>query len=203
MKTIAPVTAASALLTIGLALALHAIPTLSEETPANSPADPHAAAALEIVKAFSMQLKGELKAALKEGGPVKAIDVCQERAPAIAAEHAEQTGWEIGRTSLKPRHAELNAPDTWEQGVLMSFAQRQAAGEDVQTMVYTEVVATDDGKRFRFMKAIPTGEVCLACHGEAIAPEVAAALDQHYPNDQARGYRQGDLRGAFSLSKPL
>jgi hypothetical protein len=53
------------------------------------------------------------------------------------------------------------------------------------------------------MKAIPTGEVCLACHGSDITPEVAAAIDERYPDDMARGYSLGDVRGAFSLSKPL
>jgi hypothetical protein len=53
------------------------------------------------------------------------------------------------------------------------------------------------------MKAIPTAKVCLACHGSAITPEVTAALDEAYPQDQARGYAEGDIRGAFSLSKPL
>ena len=53
------------------------------------------------------------------------------------------------------------------------------------------------------MQAIPTGEVCLACHGTAIAPEITAALDEQYPDDQARGFSLGEIRGAFSLSKPL
>ena len=51
------------------------------------------------------------------------------------------------------------------------------------------------------MKAIPTGEVCLACHGKDINPDVASALDAAYPQDQARGYALGDIRGAFSVSK--
>ena len=70
-------------------------------------------------------------------------------------------------------------------------------------MAYAEVVEAADGKTFRFMKAIPTAEVCLACHGSDITPEVAAAIDERYPDDMARGYSLGDVRGAFSLSKPL
>jgi hypothetical protein len=30
-----------------------------------------------------------------------------------------------------------------------------------------------------------------------------AAIDERYPDDMARGYSLGDVRGAFSLSKPL
>jgi len=96
-----------------------------------------------------------------------------------------------------------NTPDDWERGVLEKFEQRKAGGEAVDTMAFAEVVATGSGKSFRFMKAIPTGDVCLACHGAAITPEVAAMLDEYYPGDQARGFAAGDIRGAFTLSKPL
>ncbi|MBK1694752.1 glutamate synthase [Chromatium weissei] len=191
MKTLIRLTAVSAMLTAGLVLA--------ENAPINSNANE----AKEVIKTFSMQLKGELKHALEEGGPLKAIAVCKERAPAIATEVGEKTGWQIGRTTLKPRNVELNTPDAWEQGVLNEFAKRKAAGEDVQTIAFGEVVETDAGKTFRFMKAIPTMELCLACHGTQIAPEVAKAIDENYPKDQARGYSEGDLRGAFSVSKPL
>jgi hypothetical protein len=53
------------------------------------------------------------------------------------------------------------------------------------------------------MKAIPTAAQCLNCHGESISPEVDAKLKALYPNDQARGFKEGDLRGAFTLAKPV
>jgi hypothetical protein len=53
------------------------------------------------------------------------------------------------------------------------------------------------------MKAIPTAELCLTCHGEALDPELQATLDELYPADKARGFKEGDIRGAFTLSRPL
>jgi hypothetical protein len=54
------------------------------------------------------------------------------------------------------------------------------------------------------MKAIPTAEKpCLACHGKEIAPKVAARLAELYPEDAATGYSAGEIRGAFTLSRPL
>ena len=53
------------------------------------------------------------------------------------------------------------------------------------------------------MKAIPTAELCLACHGTKIDPVVAAKLTELYPRDQARGYKVGDIRGAFTFIEPL
>ena len=53
------------------------------------------------------------------------------------------------------------------------------------------------------MKAIPTGGLCLQCHGTAIAPPVAEKLAELYPGDKATGFEQGDLRGAFVITRQL
>jgi hypothetical protein len=171
---------------------------------AEQAANPNADEAKALIKEFATTLQGELQAAMKAGGPTNAIGVCKDRAPAIAADLAGRSGWEVGRTSLKVRNQSLNLPDDWETGVLKAFEDRKAAGEPLDTMAFGEVVVEGPGgKQFRFMKAIPTGEVCLACHGSEITPEVTAALDDQYPGDQARGFALGDIRGAFSLAKPL
>jgi hypothetical protein len=44
---------------------------------------------------------------------------------------------------------------------------------------------------------------CLKCHGTDIDPAVAAKLDALYPKDMARGYKAGDVRGAFTLRQPM
>jgi hypothetical protein len=156
-----------------------------------------------IIKQFGGQLKGELQAAIKAGGPVEAIEVCNKKAPAIAHDLSEQTGWEVARTSLKLRNPG-NAPDAWERQVLERFEADKAAGKDVQKLSYAETVEEPAGKTFRVMKAIPTGKVCLNCHGaDTVKPEVEARLADLYPSDQARGFKVGDIRGAFTLSKKL
>lgn len=160
------------------------------------------AEARAIVGDFFTTLKTALETAVSEDGPASAVEMCQVQAPAIAASMADKSGWDVGRTSQKRRNPN-NEPDPWEQRVLANFEARKAAGEEVKSMTYSEVVRVDGEKRFRFMKAIPVGGVCLACHGDAIAPDVAAAIDEAYPTDQATGYQLGDLRGAFTLTKPL
>lgn len=186
------------LLIAGLAASALLAPAIAETT-----ADPNAAEAKALIKEFFTSLKAELQGAIAGGGPMNAIGVCKDRAPAIAQELSDKSGWDVGRTSLKLRNPALNAPDDWEKQVLAKFEERKAAGEDVKTMAHAEVVETKSGKRYRFMKAIPTGDLCLACHGKAINPELAAAIDETYPEDQARGFTLGDVRGAFTLSKPL
>lgn len=154
------------------------------------------------VRAFMGALKGELMKAMQAGGPVEAVKACRVKAPAIAREQSEKTGWRVGRTSLKVRNP-ANAPDAWERKVLESFEARKAAGEDVKKMEHYEVVEMDGRKVFRYMKAIPTGALCLTCHGADLAPGLAAELDRLYPKDEARGFKAGDIRGAFTIVQPM
>lgn len=156
-----------------------------------------------IIKEFLSNLKTELQTALNEGGPVNAIRVCKEKEPAIAADYSARTGWDVGRTSLGLRNPSMNAPDDWERQVLLRFEERKASGEDVKTMDFAEVTPVEGENRFRYMQAIPTGGLCLTCHGAVLTPEVIRTLDETYPEDRARGFSLGDIRGAFTLSKPL
>ena len=155
-----------------------------------------------IVKSFAGDLKQTLVKTMKSQGPVAAIAVCNVAAPEIAAGKSTASGWKVGRTSAKLRNTE-NAPDTWEAKVLAMFATRKAAGQDLKTMQYFETVEADGKKSFRYMKAIPVGKACLACHGENVKEPVKASLENLYPQDNATGFKPGDLRGAFTLTKPL
>lgn len=165
--------------------------------------DDRVQASRQTAKQFMGSLKGELQAAMKAGGPVNALDVCHTKAMMITQQHADAKGWRVARTSLKTRNP-ANAPDAWERSVLEKFDARQKAGEAPQTLEHHEVVEQSGKKVFRWMKAIPTAEVCLKCHGgSSVAPAVEAKLKQLYPTDQARGYAVGDIRGAFTITQPM
>jgi len=164
-------------------------------------ADPRIDEARTIVKEFAGALQSELQAAMKAGGPVQAVDVCHSRAPAIAAELSAKYGWQVERTSLKRRNAD-NTPDAWESETLQQFEVRKAAGEPAAQLEFAAPVMIDGTQGFRYMKAIPTKAICLTCHGgDTVPPAVAAEINRYYPDDQARGFSEGDLRGAFSLLK--
>lgn len=159
-------------------------------------------AARSAVGGFMKSLKGRLTSAMEEAGPVHAVGVCEVDAPMIAAEQSAASGWDVARTSLKVRNPD-NAPDAWEKQVLQSFAERHAAGESYAKMERVEVVERDGQQTIRYMKAIPMGEVCTTCHGADIDSELSAKIYELYPDDQARGFEVGELRGAFTLEKPL
>ena len=158
-------------------------------------------ASRKVVKEFMGQLKGELQQAMKAGGPTNAIKVCKNKAPEIAGNISQKHGWRVARTSLKLRNPK-NAPDAWESKVLQQFEARKSKGDDVKKMEFAEMVTENGKSEFRYMKAIPTGKVCLNCHGAKLKPEVVNRLKELYPRDKARGFKTGDIRGAFTISQP-
>lgn len=148
-------------------------------------------------KQLAMQLQQTLKKSMKSEGPRAAIQVCNTRAPVIA-ESLSQGEWTVGRTALKVRNPD-NQPDSWQKEVMHGFVQQLNKGANPMTLEASKT----EGDLFYYMKAIPTGGVCLACHGETLAAPITAKLDELYPQDKARGFKQGELRGAFILSKKL
>jgi hypothetical protein len=168
--------------------------------------DQYKAEAKEITGAFSDELKGALVEGMKSGGPITAIGVCNSLAPEIARKHSENTGWDVARTSLKLRNPN-NAPDAWETKALKQFEEQRAKGEGPDALVYAEIVEEGNEIYYRFMKGIvmpPLEKMpCLMCHGENIDSKIAAKLDELYPQDKARGYKAGQVRGAFTLKKKL
>ncbi|WP_237068227.1 Tll0287-like domain-containing protein [Microbulbifer guangxiensis] len=152
--------------------------------------------------ALGKTLKQELVSAMQQGGPVEAIAVCNLKAMPLAAQVSAESGWQVGRTSLRVRNP-ANTPDDWERAQLEKFQAELDAGEDLASLEAT-TTETRNGQRIqRYMKAIPVEGPCLACHGSALAPPVRTKLDALYPDDQARGYQLGELRGAFTLEKTL
>ncbi|MBK6403954.1 MAG: DUF3365 domain-containing protein [Holophagales bacterium] len=186
--------------TLRLALAaLLALPLTAAQPP--SP-EALASQARGLAGNLMLSLQGELIAAMKDGGPVKALDVCRVRAPEIAAATAAGTPWKISRTAFKVRNGS-NAPDAWETAKLQEFRKRLAAGEEMPALETYEVVEKNGLPTFRYMKAIGTTSPCLNCHGASLKPEVAEKVRELYPEDQAVGFSTGQLRGAFTLSRPL
>ncbi len=159
--------------------------------------DPQVKEARATIKSLFDQLVAELKSSMEAGGPENAIKVCNTKAPEIAEKMNAKSSIKISRVSLNNRNPE-NAPTEWQKEVLLKFEARKKAGEDVENMDHSEVV----GDEFRYMKAIPTQIVCLKCHGSEIDPKVAAKIDELYPEDKAKNYKQGDIRGAFYVTMP-
>ncbi len=178
------------------ALAPAGTPRAAEEAPSAA----LQAKARQASRELGQNLKAALKSAIKAGGPVAAIPVCKTAAQSLAEETGRAHGLNVGRTALRLRNP-ANAPDAWERKVLEDFAAKIAVGTDPATLEHAEIVSGDGGRHYRYMKAIPmAAKPCLACHGEALAPAVKAEIAKAYPNDQATGFKPGELRGAFTVT---
>jgi len=200
----------TALIASPLALAEESTPATAEEaTPVAAKESAPVADEKQLniyrtaIKKLGGRLKPELQKAMKAGGPIAALEICHDKAPQIASEVSESSGFSVSRTSLKPRNSS-NAPESWQTEVLEQFEADKAAGKAVEKLEYYKIVDKEDGGRqARYMKAIPTAPVCLKCHGaeipKEISTEIATKLNELYPEDKARGFKVGDLRGAFSI----
>jgi len=157
--------------------------------------DPLLGESREIAGRFGAQLKEALVTAMAGGGPAAAIEVCKTAAPRIASELSRQSGAKVARTSLRYRNP-VNMPEPWQATVLRDFDEK-AGGNGIP-----EFSARDESGVYRYMKAIPTTPLCLSCHGSELPEDLRRTLDKAYPHDRARGYRAGDLRGAFTITWP-
>lgn len=148
------------------------------------------ATALEAKDALFSALSGRLMEVLQADGPAAAIEVCSQEAIAIAERVGQEQGVEIGRTSFRLRNPD-NAPREWARPFV------EARVEEVQR------VDLPDG-RLGMLFPIRLDVKCLMCHGgpddvlDAVKPELA----KRYPQDQATGFQQGDLRGWFWVEVP-
>jgi hypothetical protein len=152
------------------------------------------------IKEFASSLKKALKTEMSAGGPLEAINVCNQQAPLIADSLSRKYNMTIARTSLKVRN-QNNQADEWEKKVLKQFEHLKQTGDPIESLVFSEAISGNSGMEMRMIKAIPTGQVCLTCHGDNIAEEVQAKITMLYPEDQATGFQLGDIRGAFTVKQ--
>ncbi len=141
-------------------------------------------------------LRGKLSAAMQAGGPIQALDVCNTAAYALTDSLSAVYDVAIRRATDRPRNPE-NRADTDEAGVIAGWASALDAGEEIGP-----VVREVDASTVAYYAPIRIQEPCLACHGvegSDVGDETLAKLAELYPDDQARGYAPGDLRGAWSL----
>ena len=162
-------------------------------------------AAENLSQQLLKQLGGHLKKEMKSNGPIEAIKVCKEVAPDIATKLSLENGWRVTRVTTKTRNSLLGDPDLWERKTLAEFEARAEKGEQFSTMKQAEVVDEAGKSYFRYMKPLVIKPVCLACHGsdEQMSDPLKAELDKSYPFDQARDYKDGELRGAISIKQPM
>ena len=145
---------------------------------------------LTATNALASEMMAELMAALDESGPAGGIVACREKAPTVAAHVSETYGVGIGRTANLLRNPVNVAPE-W-------------AAPYVEAMVEDPTWVGGPAGELGALLPIRLKAECQMCHGpaETIDQEVMAAILEVYPDDQAVGFSEGDLRGWFWVEAP-
>lgn len=155
----------------------------------------------EMTDQLMKSLSGQLKAALQSGGPENAVSVCQQIAQTLTdGVGSGHEGVLISRKSLKARNP-VNRAVGQDAEVLEDWEGELREGKELGR----HKVFLLDNKNFVYYQPIFTQEVCLRCHGdsETFSPALSGLLEKFYPQDQAVGYREGELRGAFRVEIDL
>ena len=151
---------------------------------------------------FMGELKNILLNQVETNGVVSALDVCSDTAQVLTNEFGLQRGVFISRVSLKNRNKN-NFPDDYEQNVLNSFHEMMSNNKLDEKTEQIELVKEGEFTYLRYMKPILIQPGCLNCHGSEsrMLEEVSKQIAERYPDDKARNYKPGDLRGAVSIKK--
>jgi len=136
------------------------------------------------------RLSGRLTKVMKAEGPAAAIEVCRREASEIARTVGEEYGLIIGRTSTRLRNPQ-NGPPEWVNPLI------------VEPKAEPHFVELPNGHTGALLPIILQAK-CLTCHGssDTIADGVKSQLAKLYPDDQATGFKEGDLRGWFWVDVP-
>ena len=143
-------------------------------------------------------LSSKLKSAIKKGGPVAGIDICSSKAQKLTDSISLAKNVKLKRVSLKNRN-ENNIANKSEASILNSWQ----ADLDNNKSIKPKIIRNNN-QEITFVAPIKVKHQCIICHGtdDFVTPEIRLKLKEHYPNDKARNYSEGDLRGAWVITFP-
>jgi hypothetical protein len=144
-------------------------------------------------KAFSK----ELLKAIEDGGVENAVGYCHLKADPISDSLSKTYRADIKRISDKFRNP-LNKPDPLDAQVIQAYQQQLIEGKELQP--YLEVI---DSMVIFYSPILILNPMCLQCHGEpgsTMETTTADFIKTKYPDDLAKGYKLGELRGVFRVT---
>lgn len=151
----------------------------------------------EIAQSATKELGSNLMAKMKEGGVEAAIPFCHASALTITEKKAKEYQAEIKRTSHKIRNPK-NKPSEDDTEILKKFISLTENNE-----TFEPIVQKGEDNRIVFYSPILMQKQCLACHGSPgmeLAVRTDSILKSYYPEDQATGFKEGDLRGMWKIT---
>lgn len=167
------------------------------------PAEADIQAARKASVLFDIRMKREITDRLERGeDPVAVYLAYADNVPGWGLEISNAGEIDFSRTAITVRNP-ANAPDAWETRQMELFSLMADSGQDPETLEVAEIVQEGSEKVFRWMRPTRMGEACMTCHGETVSERIKLLLGQEYPLDDALGYAEGQLGGAYSVRKVL
>jgi len=173
------------------------------EPRAERPAEADILAARQAALSFDLRMKREITdRIMREEDPVAIYLAYADHVPGWGKEISDASRFDFSRTAIGVRNP-ANAPDDWERRQMELFSFLADSGQDPETFETSEIVQEGNEKIFRWIRPLVMTETCLTCHGEALDSRIKLLLGQEYPLDEASGYSEGQLGGAYSVRKVL
>lgn len=145
-------------------------------------------------------LSSNLTNAIAQGGPTNALHFCSAQALSLTDSIAQRHQAEVRRISHRARNPH-HRPSDAEFRLLREYQGGLTRGVTNPPVLHQHA----SGEVTFYAPILISQSVCLVCHGQPgtdIAPTTLATLDQLYPEDEARGFRLGDLRGLWAIRFP-
>jgi hypothetical protein len=155
-----------------------------------------------VGQAFGL-LSSNLQSAIQQGGISNALPYCSVAALPLTLSIAESRGVAIRRFTHRARNPQGRA-DEVEMAVIRNFQDSMPTSNSPSPPALVTNLAP--GKVTFFAPIVLNKPLCLKCHGEPgkdILPQDLVIIDGLYPQDQARGFKLGELRGAWRVDFPV
>lgn len=152
---------------------------------------------VEIAGLTTSALQKALKGAIQEGGLEYAIKFCKLEALEITDSISEMESVTVKRLAKKYRNP-LNKMDSLENELFTSYVSQL----NNEQSLHPVIMANSEGYPI-FYEPIYTGALCLNCHGEIgthINSALAGTIQKLFPEDQATGLKEGQLRGMWAIT---
>jgi hypothetical protein len=151
----------------------------------------------EIAEATAKNLVTNLSQKMKSGGVTEAVPFCNTMAYPLTEEIEKKYDVSVKRTSLSIRNNK-NSPTEGELIILNQYKNSFINNDTLKP-----IVNLDNTGKPHFYAPILLQKKCMTCHG-TVGQEVTIQTDSiirsYYPDDNATGFKEGDLRGIWSIT---
>jgi hypothetical protein len=147
----------------------------------------------EVFETLSEQLTQQMQI----GGTLQAIPYCNVTAVPVTRDLSDEHGVTIKRTSDLIRNPK-NSATKRELDLMMHYKKLESEGNPLKA-----IIEKDTNEIVHFYAPIKLQKKCLACHGtvgKELTVKTDSILNELYPEDRAKGYSEGDLRGIWSIA---